>query len=199
MSTKSTISINYVDRAGKKGQKSITDINPAASGEQLQEFAEKLNALTTNSYGNTNRVDKTPITDAEEPVDNRTTPTIVCYAKANPYGAAPHATTNDGFDPTISSGQARSGATATSGSVILKTDTDARPYIVSQPENAATVIRIIPNANAPEDAGTWRTDLPYALWVHCCGVQADLVGEYVIGFPATENFKAATYTFTITA
>ena len=195
MSTKSTISINYVDRAGKKGQKSITDINPAASGEQLQEFAEKLNALTTNSYGNTNRVDKTPITDAAFP--GETTPTIVCYRV---YGGTNHtATTDEGIEPTASPSELK-GKTP----VILKTDTDAIPYIVSQPDDAAAELVKL-TSNSPQtgfnDSGlfSWRTDLVYGIHVFIHGSETAAPGQYVIGFPATENFKAATYTITVTA
>ena len=199
MSTKSTISINYVDRAGKKGQKSITDINPQASGEQLQEFAEKLNALTTNVYGNTNRVDKTPITNAEEPpAPPSTTPTIVCYQSSG-YTKA---TTNDGVTPTATVQQVQN--SDTNMKVILKTDTDARPYFVSQPEGGAAELVKCTNAEMTEidfikGVATWRSDLSYGVFVLPRGTNAGLPGDYVIGFPATENFKAATYTFTITA
>lgn len=43
---------------GKKLQKTLTDINSAATNEQLKSFAQVLNGLTTNTYVETNRVDR---------------------------------------------------------------------------------------------------------------------------------------------
>lgn len=43
----------------KKLQKTLTDINSAATNDQLKSFAQALNNLTTNTYGETNRVDRT--------------------------------------------------------------------------------------------------------------------------------------------
>ena len=44
---------------GKKLQKTLTDINSAATNDQLKSFAQVLNNLTTNTYIETNRVDRT--------------------------------------------------------------------------------------------------------------------------------------------
>ena len=46
-------------------QKTLTDINPAASNEKLVAFAKALNGLTNNTYGETNRVNRTQC-DTEE-------------------------------------------------------------------------------------------------------------------------------------
>lgn len=43
---------------GKKLQKTLTDINSAATNDQLKSFAQVLNNLTTNTYLETNRVDR---------------------------------------------------------------------------------------------------------------------------------------------
>lgn len=43
---------------GKKLQKTLTDINSAATNEQLKSFGQRLNGLTTNTYVETNRVDR---------------------------------------------------------------------------------------------------------------------------------------------
>lgn len=43
---------------GKKLQKTLTDINSAATNEQLKAFGQMLNGLTTNTYYETNRVDR---------------------------------------------------------------------------------------------------------------------------------------------
>lgn len=54
---KTSISLNYTEAAsGKKGQRSITDINPNATSAQIKTFAQSLNALTTNNYVETNRI-----------------------------------------------------------------------------------------------------------------------------------------------
>lgn len=43
---------------GKKLQKTLTDINSAATNEQLKSFGQMLNGLTTDTYVETNRVDR---------------------------------------------------------------------------------------------------------------------------------------------
>lgn len=44
--------------SGKKLQKAITNINPDKSNSVLKEFAQKVNALTTNNYVDATRVNK---------------------------------------------------------------------------------------------------------------------------------------------
>ena len=43
---------------GKTLQKTLTDVNPAATNAQLATFGTMLNALTTNTYGKTDRITK---------------------------------------------------------------------------------------------------------------------------------------------
>lgn len=63
---KTSISINFTEAAsGKKGQRSVTDINPNATSAQIKTFAQALNALTTNNYVETNRI-QTINVDTEE-------------------------------------------------------------------------------------------------------------------------------------
>ena len=203
MATKSTISINYTTQGGKKGQKSITDINPNASGAQLKEFAESLNALTTNVYGNTNRVDRTPIT-----TDGATivTPTVKGYYKSR---TSTSASNDNGLDfSDLAVDDVNYGAR-----LIIKTDSDATPHVISSPEFAAVqIIKDNETSNYSQagkdnnDVFNWRTDLPN-VYVICLKVAYDenkpmynygcFVGDYVIEFPATENFARTTYTITV--
>ena len=56
---KTSIIVNTTEAGtGKKLQKTLTDINANASNQQLVSFAQALNSLTTNTYVETNRVDK---------------------------------------------------------------------------------------------------------------------------------------------
>ena len=50
---------------GKKYQKSVTNVNPNVSNEIAGEFAKKMNALTTNTYGNTQVVKKMDVTEED--------------------------------------------------------------------------------------------------------------------------------------
>lgn len=56
--------INSVDQSGNARAKSITNINPEASNEQLQEFAQRLTALSTNTYSGASVVTKSDVTEA---------------------------------------------------------------------------------------------------------------------------------------
>ena len=55
---KTSLIITSIDQLGKSLQKTVTDVNPNATSAQLVTFATKLNALTTNSYVRTDRIDK---------------------------------------------------------------------------------------------------------------------------------------------
>lgn len=50
MATKVSIQIASTDTADKKITTNITDVNPEATNATLKQFAQQLNALTTNSY-----------------------------------------------------------------------------------------------------------------------------------------------------
>ena len=58
MATKTSLVINALSD-GKAIQKTLTDINPAADNAALKTFGQMLNALTTNTYVKTDRIDKT--------------------------------------------------------------------------------------------------------------------------------------------
>lgn len=51
--------------SGKKLQKTLTDINPEATNAQLVAFTRSLNGLTTNTYVETNRIDRVRCDDEE--------------------------------------------------------------------------------------------------------------------------------------
>lgn len=56
--------INSTDVNGNAKAKSITNINPDATSEQLQEFAQRVTALTTNTYEGASVVQKYDVTEA---------------------------------------------------------------------------------------------------------------------------------------
>lgn len=72
---KTSIIITSTDTTGKTLQKNITDVNPEATNAQLVTFAQGLNALTTNTYNGTSRVNKINC-DAEASAAVKTTPTL---------------------------------------------------------------------------------------------------------------------------
>lgn len=56
---KTSLIIGATDSGGKTIQKTVTDVNPNATNEQLTTFGKMLNSLTNNTYQTTNRIDKT--------------------------------------------------------------------------------------------------------------------------------------------
>ena len=72
---KRSIILNSTSAQGKKLQKSFTDVNPAATGQSLKTFAQKVNALTTATYNSTDMVDKYNL-DTETPTNPPTEPTL---------------------------------------------------------------------------------------------------------------------------
>ena len=55
---KTSLILKATDQNGKTVNKTITDVNPDCSNEVLKTLGQKINALTTNFYGNTTRIDK---------------------------------------------------------------------------------------------------------------------------------------------
>lgn len=56
--------------SGKHITTTITDVNPSASAAVLVQFARQLNALTTNTYVETNQVVTTRLDDVEGEASN---------------------------------------------------------------------------------------------------------------------------------
>ena len=56
-----SITYGSTTTGGKSLSKSIADVNPNVSNSVIKEFTSRLNALTTNTLGSINRVDKTEI------------------------------------------------------------------------------------------------------------------------------------------
>lgn len=66
------IAINMITTeqgTGRKLQKTLTDINAEATSAQIKTFATALNGLTTNVYGETNRIEKLNVDTEQVPVD----------------------------------------------------------------------------------------------------------------------------------
>ena len=73
---KRSLILTSTSNQGKKLQKTITDINPSADGNALKSFAQKLNAMTTNTYVQTDCIDKFNVDTEIPPIDTRQTPTL---------------------------------------------------------------------------------------------------------------------------
>lgn len=71
-------SINIISTAdGKKKQKSMANINPNATNALLGELGQKINALSTNTYVNTVRIDKMDVSEpSPTPTPSKTEPTL---------------------------------------------------------------------------------------------------------------------------
>ena len=54
----SALIIKSVDGSGNKYQKTVSNINPDATTAQLDEFAQRVTALTTNTYTGASLIDK---------------------------------------------------------------------------------------------------------------------------------------------
>ena len=65
----------------KKVTKAITNINPEKDNAILKTFAQKVNALTTNSYVDATRVDKMSVN--EQDAGGSTTPTVTGLLNPN--------------------------------------------------------------------------------------------------------------------
>lgn len=222
MATKTSLILNSVTQSGVKNQKTLTDVNAEASSSVLKEFAEKLNALTTNTYGSTTRVDKGTLANSNglTPVEFRVVTVAeiwgdaipTAYATDDPYhyklklwGAAEREQYNLD-DPPVNGGHAGWGFQ-------FCTNTDATPRILSQPTYGA--MNCYSGDDGFESAEVTYSPVNEAL-AHvysgiCVGAIRNVnpplsqeaidgsLGDYVIYFPQTETFAPATLTFTLVA
>ena len=69
------IIVNATDALGKSAQKSVTNVNPAATNSQLVSLGQAINAISNNTYGGTVRIDKTDC-DTEQSVVKKPVPTL---------------------------------------------------------------------------------------------------------------------------
>lgn len=72
---KTSVSINMIETTtGKKNQRSLTDINPNATSQEIKTFTTGLVALTTQTYSSTDRVQVINVDSEEIPGEGKATP-----------------------------------------------------------------------------------------------------------------------------
>lgn len=64
MAIKRSLIIKSNDNAGNLYQKTVTNVNPAATNEQIDAFSRALYGLSTNSYSDTIRRDEESVNEA---------------------------------------------------------------------------------------------------------------------------------------
>jgi outer membrane protein assembly factor BamB len=65
---KTSVILNATDSGGKKMQTTITNVNPEASSLHLKQMGQMINALTTNTYDSTDRIDKINCDTESKPI-----------------------------------------------------------------------------------------------------------------------------------
>lgn len=84
MSTTAII-VNATDALGKSAQKSVTNVNPAATNSQLVSLGQAINAISNNTYGGTVRIDKTDCDTEPTPAGlGKTATQVTITPTANP-------------------------------------------------------------------------------------------------------------------
>ena len=174
MATTSLV-INSTTADGKKNAKSVSFVNADANSTVLTSFAQQLNGLTSNTYGDTTRVDKCNV-DTEEsgaPVETRTTGTITLSATSKP----------------------RSQLTGATAYFTFTTNSDGNPYVYFEyPLADYDAAKHNTFVTLHTYNGSFRVD------VGKVNSSSDLAtGTVKVVVPATDNYTAAEATFTITA
>ena len=65
MANKTSLIIKSVDQSNKETSRSITDVSKTATNQQLKDFAQALNATSTNTYKSSSRVQTTDLDTAQ--------------------------------------------------------------------------------------------------------------------------------------
>ena len=169
------IILTSTNPGGQTLQKTLTDINPDATNAQLKTFGQKLNALTNNTYGKTDRIIKYNC-DTEEGGGSQT-PTLT----------VPTSVSKADFEA------AALGQAGTCYSFNITYDGDATPFAFTSDKYACAGAAEFSSGNAwtirlalPKNL---HGDIAYPTYPFTVTVRAD----------ATDNFKAAEATFTVTA
>ena len=138
---KRSIIINSLAPNGDKLQKTLTDVNPAATPTQITTFTRALNGLTNNSYASTQSIDRDVVMS--------TTPDTkipTCYIRRlDAWGG------NDEIQDTTNCPKILSGTVINwddfntffiteYGETLFCTASDAAPYVSKLPDDAALVL-----------------------------------------------------------
>ena len=65
---KTSVILNSTDSNGKKMQTTITNVNPEAASIHLKQMGQMINALTSNTYDSTDRIDKINCDTESKPI-----------------------------------------------------------------------------------------------------------------------------------
>ena len=172
---KTSLILKATDQNGKTVNKTITDVNPDCSNEVLKTLGQKINALTTNFYGNTTRIDK-----------------IDCDLESGGGTTVPTLTLSES---TITLSAFNTAVTGTGGNlgfkeVVITYNGDGQLSLVFEPSTDATTRMCVAALNQSTSAG-WE------LWFGQNRF-SNRTGTVRIKASATDNYKAAEATYTIT-
>lgn len=194
MAEKHSIILNSTDYRGNKNQKTITDINPAATGAVLKAFAQQLNALTTNEYKSTTRVGREPLVSANSLI--ATTVSWPTSTRNDPAGGTIDANDSSKLTIPFSAIAETNGQEAMANTRVLRLTADVEmptPQVKSTPTYGSA--RVIASNTANEFYVVYY--LPAAAYtVPDC--KAGCLGEYVFYIPQSGDYAAVTATLTIT-
>ena len=135
---KRSIVINSLSPSGDKLQKTLTDVNPAATPTQITTFTRALNGLTNNSYASTQSIDRDVVMS--------TTPDTkipTCYIRRLTAWDGTDDIQSTGSHPknlsgTVMSWDDFSSFVISEGSLFC-TASDATPYVSKLPDDATLV------------------------------------------------------------
>ena len=172
--------------AGKTLQKTVTDINPAATNAQLATFGGMLNSLTTNTYGKTDRVRKVNC-DTEAGGGVKPEPTLTLSSDTDTAANVLAALNNSGR---------MNNYLESDNSPIITTNSDGNLYARYVFSDSEGYIWYKPCAAVYERDGVLKLAI-------CAGQPnnlqaAQIAGTVYIGVTETGNFAAREVAFTIT-
>lgn len=176
--------INFTSTAqsGKKLNKTITDINPNATGAQLKTFAQMMNSLTTNTYGSTSRVDKDELVAAS----SLSTPSVIIKNRNGDTVSGPitwHKSDEEELD------------------LCVATDSPGKLFAISVPEYSSYQFEAVSDT---DEASDYFDPVPdgyflYYLAIYCPTNDAKALGNFVFGIKEADGFAATTFTVTVSA
>lgn len=204
---KTSLNLASKEPNGKKNQKTITDINPAADGNALKTFAQGLNNLTTNTYIGSTKINIDTLSDELDDGSNPL-PAPKIYV-----GTMTDSSTFGGYTKlAVGNYKAQWTTKLPIGGVYLLTSSTGRVSAVSYPAATGALARYrgqteegnkkpyspaAPSADIIADLG----ETP-RYWNLTCPVpdpdNPDCLGKFVFVIDATDTHSSVTLTINVT-
>lgn len=195
-----SLSIKSVEQGGRKLQKTITDVNPNADGTALKTWAQGLNALTTNTYVGTTKINIDNLSDEDDSGCNPLPAPKILVGVHTQLVSTTKSTT--WYELPVAYGKASLSANVIGGCFYFLTDSTGKVNAVSWPSSALGATRQVKNQwiDRPPTSMTEGMESQNR-WQLVCTVpnydDPECLGKFVFLLDATDTHSSVRITINV--